>query len=207
MSRERPQTGGAAAASEAQADGRAAEREISGNGGQPAGDTLSVTDNRTGATYELAVSDGTLRAVDLRQIKVDERDFGLIDLDLAQVDRAQRAVAHGQLVRRAGAVVGDAERVAGRLSAVARDLALGRPAVGLCLAGGGGASGLWPLAAHQTAISSGSGAGARRRCARADASPSGGRHAGPAGAGAGAVAGDGGDGAGASAGRSRRPPR
>src|SRR6266550_6155131 len=88
MSGERPQTGGAAAASEAQADGRAAEREISGNGGQPAGDTLSVTDNRTGATYELAVSDGTLRAVDLRQIKVDEGDFGLMSYDPAYMNTA-----------------------------------------------------------------------------------------------------------------------
>src|SRR5947207_3020434 len=88
MSGERPQTGGAAAASDAQADGRAAEREISGNGGQPAGDTLSVTDNRTGATYELAVSDGTLRAVDLRQIKVDEGDFGLMSYDPAYMNTA-----------------------------------------------------------------------------------------------------------------------
>src|SRR3989440_2979664 len=88
MSGERPQTGGAAAASEAQADGRAAEREISGNGGQPAGDTLSVPDNRTGATYELAVSDGTLRAVDLRQIKVDEGDFGLMSYDPAYMNTA-----------------------------------------------------------------------------------------------------------------------
>src|SRR5256885_8315823 len=88
MSGEGPQTGGAAAASEAQADGRAAEREISGNGGQPAADTLSVTDNRTGATYELAVSDGTLRAVDLRQIKVDEGDFGLMSYDPAYMNTA-----------------------------------------------------------------------------------------------------------------------
>src|SRR5437764_139788 len=88
MSGERPQTRGAAAASDAQADGRAAEREISGNGGQPAGDTLSVTDNRTGATYELAVSDGTLRAVDLRQIKVDEGDFGLMSYDPAYMNTA-----------------------------------------------------------------------------------------------------------------------
>src|SRR3954469_15386114 len=88
MSGERPQTGGAAAAGEAQADGRAGEREISGNGGQPAGDTLSVTDNRTGATYELAVSDGTLRAVDLRQIKVDEGDFGLMSYDPAYMNTA-----------------------------------------------------------------------------------------------------------------------
>src|SRR2546423_15306249 len=88
MSGERPQTGGAAAVSEARADGRAAEREISGNGGQPAGDTLSVTDSLPGATYELAVSDGTLRAVDLRQIKLDEGDFGLMSYDPAYMNTA-----------------------------------------------------------------------------------------------------------------------
>src|SRR6478672_4907185 len=88
MSGERPQTAGAAAASEAQADGRAAEREISGNGGQPAADTLSVTDNRTGATYELEVSDGTIRAVELRQIKTGEGDFGLMSYDPAYTNTA-----------------------------------------------------------------------------------------------------------------------
>src|SRR6478672_13389096 len=88
MSGERPQTAGAAAASEAQADGRAAEREISGNGGQPAADTLSVTDNRTGATYELEVSDGTIRAVELRQIKTGEGDFGLMSYDPAYMNTA-----------------------------------------------------------------------------------------------------------------------
>src|SRR5438067_32539 len=87
MSGERPQTAGAAA-SGAQADGRAAEREVSGNGGQPAADTLSVTDNRTGATYELEVSDGTIRAVDLRQIKTGEGDFGLMSYDPAYMNTA-----------------------------------------------------------------------------------------------------------------------
>ena len=33
-------------------------------------DTLTVTDNRTGETYELEITDGTVRAIDLRQIKV-----------------------------------------------------------------------------------------------------------------------------------------
>ena len=32
-------------------------------------DTLTVTDNRTGKTYELPVTDGTIRATDLRQIR------------------------------------------------------------------------------------------------------------------------------------------
>ena len=38
-------------------------------------DTLTITDNRTGKTYELAITDGTIRAPDLRQIRVD--DVGL----------------------------------------------------------------------------------------------------------------------------------
>lgn len=46
-------------------------------------ETLTVTDNRTGRTYELPITDGTIRAMDLRQIKVDEDDFGLMSYDPA----------------------------------------------------------------------------------------------------------------------------
>ncbi|TVR24922.1 MAG: citrate synthase [Nitriliruptor sp.] len=45
--------------------------------------TLTITDNRTGQTYELPVTDGSIRAMDLRQIKVDEDDFGLLSYDPA----------------------------------------------------------------------------------------------------------------------------
>jgi citrate synthase len=51
-------------------------------------DTLTVTDNRTGKTYELPVSDGTIRAGDLRQIKVDDADFGLMAYDPAFMNTA-----------------------------------------------------------------------------------------------------------------------
>jgi citrate synthase len=51
-------------------------------------DTLSVTDNRTGKTYELEISDGTVRATDLRQIKVSEEDFGLMTYDPAFMNTA-----------------------------------------------------------------------------------------------------------------------
>jgi citrate synthase len=44
-------------------------------------DTLTVTDNRTGQTYELPVEDGAIRAMDLRQIKVSDDDFGLLAYD------------------------------------------------------------------------------------------------------------------------------
>src|SRR5713101_4283811 len=46
-------------------------------------DTLTVVDNRTGKKYELPVTNGTIRALDLRQIKVDEHDFGLMSYDPA----------------------------------------------------------------------------------------------------------------------------
>src|SRR5919199_6430253 len=41
-------------------------------------DRLTVTDNRTGRTYELPITDGTIRASDLRQIKTSPDDFGLM---------------------------------------------------------------------------------------------------------------------------------
>jgi citrate synthase len=46
-------------------------------------DTLSITDNRTGKTYEVEVTDGAIRSMDLRQIKVAEDDFGLMAYDPA----------------------------------------------------------------------------------------------------------------------------
>src|SRR3982751_2320505 len=50
--------------------------------------TLSVTDNPTGETYELEITDGTVRGMDLRQIKVDEDDFGLMSFDPAYTNTA-----------------------------------------------------------------------------------------------------------------------
>jgi citrate synthase len=46
-------------------------------------DTLTITDNRTGKTYELPVENGAVRAMDLRQIKVEDGDFGLLAYDPA----------------------------------------------------------------------------------------------------------------------------
>lgn len=43
--------------------------------------SLTVTDNRTGRTYELPIADGAIRTMDLRQIKVHEDDFGLLGYD------------------------------------------------------------------------------------------------------------------------------
>src|SRR5512140_2491557 len=44
-------------------------------------DSLTITDNRTGKTYEVPIADGTIRAIDLRQIKVSADDFGLMTYD------------------------------------------------------------------------------------------------------------------------------
>src|SRR4026209_804066 len=51
-------------------------------------DTLSITDNRTGKTYELPIQDGTIRAMDLRQIKSSADDFGLMTYDPAFMNTA-----------------------------------------------------------------------------------------------------------------------
>ncbi len=46
-------------------------------------DTLSITDNRTGKAYEVPIKDDTIRAMDLRQIKVKPDDFGMMSYDPA----------------------------------------------------------------------------------------------------------------------------
>jgi citrate synthase len=56
--------------------------------GAGAQDTLTVTDNRTGRSYELPITDSTVRASDLRQIKVDEDEFGMMSYDPAFMNTA-----------------------------------------------------------------------------------------------------------------------
>ena len=51
-------------------------------------DTLTITDNRTGEQYEITITDGTIRAMDLRQIKVNPDDFGLMSNDPAFLNTA-----------------------------------------------------------------------------------------------------------------------
>ncbi len=53
-----------------------------------ASDSLSVTDNRTGQSYEMPITDGTVKAMDFRQIKVSEDDFGLMTYDPAFTNTA-----------------------------------------------------------------------------------------------------------------------
>jgi citrate synthase len=51
-------------------------------------DTVTITDNRTGKSYTLPVEDGTIRAMDLRQIKTGPDDFGLMTYDPAFMNTA-----------------------------------------------------------------------------------------------------------------------
>jgi citrate synthase len=50
--------------------------------------TLTITDNRTNKTYTVPVEDGTIRAMDLRQIKTGPDDFGLMTYDPAFMNTA-----------------------------------------------------------------------------------------------------------------------
>jgi citrate synthase len=51
-------------------------------------ETLTITDNRTGQTYEVPIEDGTIRATELRKIKISEDDFGLMTYDPAYMATA-----------------------------------------------------------------------------------------------------------------------
>ena len=51
-------------------------------------ETLTITDNRTGKQYEIPITDGTIRAIDLRQIKVDPEEFGMMSYDPAFMNTA-----------------------------------------------------------------------------------------------------------------------
>ncbi len=51
-------------------------------------DTVTITDNRTGKTWELPVQDSCIRAADLRQIKVQPEEFGMMSYDPAFLNTA-----------------------------------------------------------------------------------------------------------------------
>jgi citrate synthase len=78
LAEEETQEKGGGVATEAREDGA----------GDAASEALTVTDNRTDETYELPISDGTVKTMDLRQIKVDEDDFGLMGYDPAFTNTA-----------------------------------------------------------------------------------------------------------------------
>ena len=65
------------------------ETQAASGGATTAGtDSLTITDNRTGQTYDLPITDGTIRGVDLRTIKTDPEDFGLMSYDPAFMNTA-----------------------------------------------------------------------------------------------------------------------
>jgi citrate synthase len=64
------------------------EQSTNGGGVATAADTLTITDNRTGKTYEVPIEDGTVRATALRDIKVDDDDFGVMSYDPAFMNTA-----------------------------------------------------------------------------------------------------------------------
>src|SRR6185437_6058133 len=70
---------------DADTQGQLADRD--GNGAA-ATDTLTITDNRTGRSYEVPITDSTVRASDLRQIKVQEGEFGMMSYDPAFMNTA-----------------------------------------------------------------------------------------------------------------------
>src|ERR671916_3497084 len=79
------------------------QQQSDGGGAQPSGNnSLSVTDNRTGKSYELEITDGTVRAMDFREIKVNEDDFGLMTYDPAFKNTASTRSKIGYIDGEAG---------------------------------------------------------------------------------------------------------
>jgi citrate synthase len=64
------------------------EQSTNGGGVATASDSLTITDNRTGKSYEVPIEDGTVRATALRDIKVNEDDFGVMSYDPAFMNTA-----------------------------------------------------------------------------------------------------------------------
>jgi citrate synthase len=64
------------------------QAKASSDGAGATGDTLSITDNRTGESYDVEITDGTIRTMDLREIKVSDDDFGLMGYDPAFTNTA-----------------------------------------------------------------------------------------------------------------------
>ena len=64
------------------------EQSENGGGVATASDSLTITDNRTGKSYEVPIEDGTVRATALRDIKVNESDFGVMTYDPAFMNTA-----------------------------------------------------------------------------------------------------------------------
>ncbi len=69
--------------------GSGMEEQMGGSGAGSKKNSLSVTDNRTGTEYEIEILDGNIiRAMDLRQIRVDPDEFGMMSYDPAFTNTA-----------------------------------------------------------------------------------------------------------------------
>jgi citrate synthase len=64
------------------------KQQQDGAGAGTGNDTLTITDNRTGKEYEIPIEDETIRATELRKIKVNDDDFGLMTYDPAYMATA-----------------------------------------------------------------------------------------------------------------------
>jgi citrate synthase len=63
-------------------------QQTDGAGVATSGESLTITDNRTGKSYEIPIEDETIRATELRKIKVNDDDFGLMTYDPAYMATA-----------------------------------------------------------------------------------------------------------------------
>ncbi len=64
------------------------KQQQDGAGAATGNETLTIIDNRTGKEYEVPIEDETIRATELRKIKVNEDDFGLMSYDPAYMATA-----------------------------------------------------------------------------------------------------------------------
>jgi citrate synthase len=62
--------------------------QTDGEAGVSDAQTLTIVDNRTGKSYDVPIEDGTVRATELRKIKVDDEDFGIMTYDPAYMNTA-----------------------------------------------------------------------------------------------------------------------
>ena len=72
----------------AQNQSRGASGALRRADGPPLRDAIRATDGRTSLGYELPIEDGTIRALELRQLKTSETDFGLMSYDPAYMNTA-----------------------------------------------------------------------------------------------------------------------
>jgi hypothetical protein len=54
-------------------------------------ETLTITDNRTGRSFDVPIEDGAIRTTALREAKITEDDFGLMSYDPAFLRGAPRS--------------------------------------------------------------------------------------------------------------------